>query len=109
MCIRDRRWADQSIGKQLVYIPEYSSSVTGRLSWKRFTLLYKYNHYSERYTTSSNDPGRLGVLKPYYMNDASLEKVFISRAGELSLKFSVYNLFNEKYVSVLSRPMPRCV
>ena len=99
-------WADQSIGKQLVYIPEYSSSVTGRLSWKRFTLLYKYNHYSERYTTSSNDPGRLGVLKPYYMNDASLEKVFISRAGELSLKFSVYNLFNEKYVSVLSRPMP---
>ena len=99
-------WADQSIGKQLVYIPEYSSSVTGRLSWKRFTLLYKYTHYSERYTTSSNDPGRLGVLKPYYMNDASLEKVFISRAGELSLKFSVYNLFNEKYVSVLSRPMP---
>ena len=40
------------------------------------------------------------------MNDASLEKVFISRAGELSLKFSVYNLFNEKYVSVLPRPMP---
>ena len=102
-----RSWADQSVGKQLVYIPEYSSSITGRLTWKRFTLIYKYNHYSERYTTSSNDGGKLGVLTPYYMNDVSLEKTFVSeRVGELSLKFSIYNLFNEKYVSVLSRPMP---
>ncbi len=101
-----QNWADQSVGKQLPYIPVYSSSVTGRLSWRGFALLYKYNHYSKRYTTSSNDEGQLGVLKPYYMNDASFEKVFASRAGELSLKFSVYNLFNEKYVSVLSRPMP---
>ena len=90
-----------------MYIPEYSSSITGRLTWKRFTLIYKYNHYSERYTTSSNDGGKLGVLTPYYMNDVSLEKTFVSeRVGELSLKFSIYNLFNEKYVSVLSRPMP---
>lgn len=102
-----KSWADQSVGKQLVYIPEYSSSITGRLTWKRFTLIYKYNHYSERYTTSSNDGGKLGVLTPYYMNDVSLEKTFVSeRVGELSLKFSIYNLFNEKYVSVLSRPMP---
>lgn len=104
---KPRSWADQSVGKQLVYIPEYSSSITGRLTWKRFTLIYKYNHYSERYTTSSNDGGKLGVLTPYYMNDVSLEKTFVSeRVGELSLKFSIYNLFNEKYVSVLSRPMP---
>ena len=46
------------------------------------------------------------MLTPYYMNDVSLEKVFVAKFGELSLKFSVYNLFNEKYVSVLSRPMP---
>lgn len=27
-----KEWYDQSIGKQLVYVPEYSSGVTGRLS-----------------------------------------------------------------------------
>ena len=47
--------ADQSVGKQLPYVPEWSSSITGRLAWKRWSLLYKWCYYSERYTMSSND------------------------------------------------------
>ena len=30
--------ADQSVGKQLPYVPEYSSTVTGRLSWKTWSF-----------------------------------------------------------------------
>lgn len=98
---------DVSVGKQLVYIPEYSSAVMGQLSWKNFHLVYKYNYYSERYTTSSNTLyTKRDKLVAYYMNDVSLEKRFKCKQTPVSMKFSVNNLFNEEYVSVLSRPMP---
>ena len=54
--------ADQSVGKQLPYVPEWSSSITGRLSWKRWSLLYKWCYYSERFTMSSNDISLTGKL-----------------------------------------------
>ncbi len=98
-------YGDESVGKQLVYIPVYSSAVTGRLSWKKWILTYKWNYYSERFTTSSNEPTRVGLLTPYYMNDVSLEKKLGLRFADLSFKVSVNNLFDEEYVSVLSHPM----
>lgn len=101
-----QNWADESIGKQLVYIPVYSAAATGRLTWRSWTLLYRWNYYSERYTTSSNETtAKLGVLAPYFMNDVSLEKRFSFRWAELSVKATVDNLFDEEYESVLSRPM----
>ena len=98
--------ADQSVGKQLPYVPEYSSAVTGRLSWRRWTLLYKWCYYSVRHTMSSNDISLTGKLPPYFMSNVTLEKVLSFRWAELSLKGSINNLFNEEYLSVLSRPMP---
>lgn len=98
--------ADQSVGKQLPYVPEYSSSVTGRLSWKTWAFLYKWNYYSERFTMSSNDYTITGHLPRYFMSNISLEKNFFFRPLDLQLKLAVNNLFNEDYLSVLSRPMP---
>lgn len=99
---------DVSVGKQLVYIPEYSAALMGQVSWKDFYFIYKYNYYSKRYTTSSNSIyTKRDELNSYYMNDVSLEKRFKWKETGISVKFSVYNLFNEEYVSVLSRPMPR--
>ena len=98
--------ADQSVGKQLPYVPEWSSSITGRLSWKRWSLLYKWCYYSERYTMSSNDISLTGKLPPYFMNNVTLERGVTTKWVELSLKGAINNLFNEEYLSVLSRPMP---
>ena len=100
--------ADASYGKQLVYVPEYAAAATATLGWRRWTLVYKWNYYSERYTTTSNDTSlRTGRLEPYYMSDLSLERSFALRWADLSLKGVVRNLFNVEYVTVLSRPMPR--
>lgn len=98
--------ADRSTGKQLPYVPRFSASVNGRLEWRRWALCYKWAHYSRRYTMSSNDPVPSGSLAPYYMNNISLEKVFAVKAVELQAKLLVNNLFNEDYVTILSRPMP---
>ena len=98
--------ADQSVGKQLPYVPEWSSSISGRLAWKTWSLLYKWCYYSERHTMSSNDVSLTGKLPPYFMNNLTLEKGISLKWAELSLKGAVNNLFNEEYLSVLSRPMP---
>lgn len=98
--------ADQSVGKQLPYVPENSASLTGRLSWKGWSFLYKWNWYSERFTMSSNDYTISGHLPAYFMSNVSLEKNLRIKPVDLQLKFAVNNLFNEDYMSVLGRPMP---
>ncbi len=98
--------ADQSVGKQLPYVPELSSTVTGRLSWRSWSFLYKWCYYSERFTMSSNDISLTGKLPEYFMSNISLEKLLPLRWADLSIKGTVNNLFDEEYLSVLSRPMP---
>ena len=98
--------ADQSVGKQLPYVPKHSASITGRISWRKWSFLYKWCYYSERYTMSSNDISLTGKLPQYFMSNISLEKMISFRWADLSLKGTINNLFNEEYLSVLSRPMP---
>ena len=99
--------ADQSVGKQLPYEPEFLATVTGRLTWRSWGLLYQFCYYSERYTMSSNDITLSGRLTPYLMNNLSLDKAFALKWADLTLKGTVNNLFNEEYLSVTARPMPR--
>lgn len=98
--------ADKSPGKQLPYVPKRSASATLRVSHCGWSFLYKWCHYSQRYTMSSNDATLTGHLPPYYMSNIELEKNIDLRFAGLSLKLAVNNLFNEDYLSVLSRPMP---
>lgn len=98
--------ADQSVGKQLPYVPEYSSSINGRLSWRGWAFTYKWCYYSQRYTMSSNDISLTGKLPSYFMSNIVLEKNLNFKWADLSIKGAVNNLFNEEYLSVLSRPMP---
>ncbi|MBD5320446.1 MAG: TonB-dependent receptor [Bacteroides sp.] len=98
--------ADRSVGKQLPYVPRHSASMTGRLTWRSWSFLYKWAYYSERYTMSSNDYTITGHLPQYFMSNVSLEKKLTLKVADLQLKLAVNNLFDEDYLSVLSRPMP---
>ncbi|MDE7443271.1 MAG: TonB-dependent receptor, partial [Muribaculaceae bacterium] len=98
--------ADISVGKQLPYVPRRSASMTASLRWRTWSVLYKWCHYSQRFTMSSNEATLTGKLPPYYMSNISVEKQLSFRPADLSLKLAVNNLFNEDYLSVLSHPMP---
>ena len=98
--------ADQSVGKQLPYVPKHSATVTGRLSWNTWSFMYKWCYYSERFTMSSNDISLTGKLPVYFMNNITIEKGVSMKLADISIKGSVNNLFDEEYLSVLSRPMP---
>lgn len=98
--------ADRSVGRQLPYVPRHSAGFTARLSWRRWSLLWKWVYYSERFTMSSNDLSLTGSLPDYFMNNLVLEKSLSFKPLDLQFKLAVNNLFNEDYLSVLSRPMP---
>ena len=55
---------------------------------------------------TSNESTITGALPTYFMNNLIIEKQIVTRPLDLNLKLAVNNLFNEDYVSVLSRPMP---
>lgn len=97
---------DKSVGKQLPYVPVHSAAVAGRLSWRSWSITYKWCFYSPRYTMSSNENSISGRLPSYFMNNVSLEKNLNLGVAILQLKLVVNNLFDEKYLSILSRPMP---
>ena len=56
---------------------------------------------------SSNDISLTGRLPEYYMSNVTIERGVSLKWAELSLKGAINNLFNEEYLSVLARPMPR--
>lgn len=97
---------DNSVGKQLPYIPLHSANLLVRLDYRKIFISYQWNYYSERFTGSAAEPGVLLSIYPYYMNNASVGYNFKIKNNTLSLTLSVYNLFNEKYRSVLWQPMP---
>ena len=97
---------DKSSGKQLPYVPKVSASLTGLLSWRLWSLQYKWCYYSRRYTMSSNEETITGYLPKYFMSNVSLERRIPLRPVELSAKLSVNNLFNADYQTIMSHPMP---
>ena len=105
-CGEPRSEGDESVGKQLVYIPEYSSSFIAGLHYGKWSFFWKWCWYSRRYTMTSNDYTIAGSVPPYFMNDITLNRSFDFRRAGLSVSAAVKNLFNEKYLSVLARPMP---
>ena len=98
--------SDQSYGKQLPYIPRHSASASLRLGWRGWTLAYRMQAYSERFTMTSNEPTLSGRLPAYSVSNLSLEKFFELWHLRWNAKITVNNLFNADYQTVLSRPMP---
>lgn len=98
---------DHSYGRQLCYVPLYSANCNVHASWRTWRIGCQWQHYSDRYTTTSNEVSHItGRLKPYYMTDMSLEKSMRWGSTEWSLKVAINNLLDTEYVTVLSHPMP---
>jgi len=103
-----RNWADESIGKQLPYIPRHSANFLFNLSHSDFHFTWLWTYYSERFTTSSNDKtSKLDVLYPYFMNNLYIGKEIKLNKRKLDIELKIFNLFNEDYRTVLQHPMPR--
>jgi outer membrane cobalamin receptor len=103
-----RNWADESIGKQLPYIPVHSANFLVNLSRAGYHITWIWTYYSERFTTTSNDKtSKLDVLYPYFMNNLHLGKEICLNRKKMDIELKIFNLLNEDYRTVLQHPMPR--
>ncbi|MDE5839285.1 MAG: TonB-dependent receptor, partial [Muribaculaceae bacterium] len=98
--------ADESVGKQLPYIPRHSASASLRASWKSWGINYKWHFYSERFTMTSNASTLTGDLPGYSISNVTLNKSLNIKPITIQIKLALNNIFNTEYLSILSRPMP---
>ncbi|MFA8451204.1 MAG: TonB-dependent receptor [Bacteroidales bacterium] len=97
---------DESMGKQLPYIPKHSANVLLGLNYKGFSFNYNFGWYSRRFTTTSNQESTRNILPPVYQHDISLGKDFKLWKFPSSLELKINNLLNQTQVTLLRRPMP---
>lgn len=103
-----RNWADESIGKQLPFIPLHSANIHSSLSKNGFHITHIWNYYSERFTTSSNNTDEMD--KPLYaifMNNLYIGKKWQEEKFSFDIELKIYNMLNEEYRTILQRLMPR--
>ncbi len=101
------RSADESRGKQLVYIPKHKGGFYVSTTWQKFTIKYDFTGTGKRFTKSSNQESPFEqVLNPYFLSKITADKKVDLNDISFHVKFSADNLFNQNYQSILWRPMP---
>ena len=97
---------DMSAGKQLPYVPRHAASGIFRVDWKRWTLTFMSQAYSRRYALSSNAVTPGSDLAGYSLSNITLERPVTISKIQLRPRVAINNLFDRRYRTVLSRPMP---
>lgn len=95
---------DNSVGKQLPYVPLHSLYVRAQINRKNYALLYENTLISQRYTTTDNSTSN--TLAPYLL--ANLHAMAQWKCQQIIIKanLSINNLLNVTYYPVNYRPAP---
>ena len=93
---------DQSVGKQLIYVPKNSvNQIVGIGMWG-FDVNYTLNYTGERYTTSDNSR----YLPAFTTQDFSMSKSLVIKRNTFKLQFAINNFTNKQYQVIAWQPMP---
>ena len=94
--------SDQSVGKQLIYVPEHLYNGTFTMKNPGYFFSYNFTYTSRRYTGTDNKT----YMPGYNLSNIILGKNFLLKKFILSLQLEINNLFDLDYQSIASRPMP---
>ncbi len=93
---------ENSLGKQLIYVPLYTGNAGVQLYYKKWSL--RYNHSYTGYTYTLADHSQ--YLEPYQVANVQLSYVYRLKTLEIYTRLGIDNLWNEAYSVVQNRPMP---
>lgn len=94
---------DNSVGKQLIYVPLHQFNYNLSLNYSSYNLIYTYNYTDKRFITSDNN----WYLPANFLSDIAISKKFSSKKKlKTSISFKVRNIFNQQYQSIAWRAMP---
>lgn len=93
---------DQSVGKQLIYVPFWKNYVALSYHYKNLGLSYRHSFTGGRYTSTDNE----SFLAPYSTGDIDIAYTLSLKQNEFTASFGVQNIGNSYYESIEWRPMP---
>jgi outer membrane cobalamin receptor len=93
---------DATIGKQLIYIPENQINGSFRLRYGCYYATWIADFTGKRYITADNTR----YLPGYFVNNLITGIGFPLKGSSIDISFTIDNLFNEEYQSMVYYPLP---
>lgn len=93
---------DQSLGKQLIYVPIQNAQGNMTISYKGTSLSYVQVYTGYRYTFSDNSK----YLMPYTIGNLSLSQTFSLSTSKIKIYTQLNNVWQETYQVLAYRAMP---
>lgn len=93
---------DASVGKQLIYVPLYSSNGSLAIGYGKLIVKYSVQYSGYRYTTTDN----LDYLEPFWLHSFYAACSLSAQKTKFQLYLKINNLFDENYEIMRNRPMP---
>jgi len=101
--LKGQNTLDNSVDKQLIYVPFHQINYLIRALYKSYSLSYNYSYTGQRFISTDNN----WYLPANFISNITLSKQFIiSSKSSFSTSFKINNLFDQDYQSIAWRPMP---
>ena len=94
--------SDNSVGKQLIYVPEHQHNASLSLHWKKWVIQYRQRSTAFVYSASDNSEW----LDGYSLGDMLFLASFKHRNVTWGFNAKVLNLWSVEYEALPARPMP---
>ncbi len=98
----DEPFADDTEGKQLIYVPEHSGGFNWMVAWKNLTMRYSHRYTGRQYI----NPDNTSELDPFQVADLQMEMKVQIKQHLIAFHFDINNLWNEQYQVIAWRAMP---
>jgi iron complex outermembrane receptor protein len=94
--------SDNSINKQLIYVPFHKFNYTLSAAYKKTSIYYNYSYTGLRFISTDNN----WYMPEYFIHNASISQKINIKKLALTGSFKVNNLLNQDYQSMAYRAMP---
>jgi iron complex outermembrane receptor protein len=93
---------DQSLNKQLIFVPIYSGQGSLSLSVKNYHVSYIHTYTGNRFTTTDNT----GYIQGYQLGNLIVNKTFLMNRIRCNLNARINNIWNKSYQTIPGQAMP---
>ena len=94
--------SDNSIGRQLIYVPKHTFNIVAKLEFKKWLFAYKQTVTGKVFIDATNT-----TYMPYYAPaDINISYSLKNEMKSTKIGLKVSNLYNEDYQIMANRPLP---
>jgi vitamin B12 transporter len=100
--IKTNNELDNSIDKQLIYVPFHKFNYTLGATYKNTSIYYNYSYTGLRFISTDNN----WYMPAYFIHNASISQQIKLKKVNLTASFKANNLLNQDYQAMAYRAMP---